>query len=200
MISRYLLLLLVWGGSAAAQSSSCEVDRARLLALDEQQFDQDQSGGWRTLADTPGCNLAAADLLRDYRQAHHNEAGILYWHEGQLRAFSGQSEQAIVLMNKSHKPAAQDRAGWNQYVDATIAFLRKDRAALDKANAALAAVVPPVGKDVPPVVNGVMEVSMADGQTMKIRWPPNIDVVEGLAKCFDQPYETAYGSACRPPQ
>jgi hypothetical protein len=78
MIRRYLLLLLVCSASAAAQSSPCQVDRARVLALDEQQFDQDTSGGWRMLADQPGCNLAAADLLRDYRHAHANEAGILY--------------------------------------------------------------------------------------------------------------------------
>jgi hypothetical protein len=102
-------------------------------------------------------------------------------------------------MDKSRKPAAEDRAGWNPYVDATIAFLRQDRAALGKAHAALAAVAPPAGKDVPPVVDGMMEVSMSDGQTMKIRWPPNIDVVEGLVKCFGQPYDTAYGSDCRAP-
>jgi len=176
---------------------ACDVDRTRLLALDETQFDQDMSGGWRALAAKPGCNLAAADLLRDYRQAHRNEAGILYWHEGQLRAFAGQSQEAIALMERSRKPAAADRGGWNPYVDATIAFLRKDRAALDNARLKLAAVQPPIGKGAPPVIDGFMEVDFADGQKRKIRWPPNIDVVEGFVHCFDKPYGAAYASECR---
>ena len=31
------------------------------------------AGGWRALSAKAGCELAAADLLRDYRQAHHSE-------------------------------------------------------------------------------------------------------------------------------
>jgi hypothetical protein len=30
-----------------------------------------------------------------------------------------------------------------------------------------------------------------------MRWPPNIDVVEGLVRCVGRPYAEAYG-ACRP--
>jgi hypothetical protein len=168
-----------------------------LLALDETRFDQDMSGGWRALASKPGCDLAAADLLRDYRQVHRNEAGLLYWHEAQLRASAGQSKEAIALMERARKPAEADRAGWNLYVDATIAFLRKDRPALDNARSKLAAVQPPIGKDVPPVIDGFMEVDMADGQKRKMRWPPNIDVVEGLANCFNKPYGDAYADQCR---
>jgi predicted NUDIX family NTP pyrophosphohydrolase len=177
--------------------SSCEYDRARLLALKEAQFDQDMAGGWRALANRAGCELAAADLLRDYRKAHRNEAGLLVWHEAQLRAFAGQSREAIALMNKSRQPAKTDRAGWNPYVDATIAFLRRDRPALEKARAKLASVPPPPGADMPPVIDGYMELDFADGQKRKIRWPPNIDVVEGLLHCFDKPYVEAYRDECR---
>jgi hypothetical protein len=106
---------------------ACDYDRARLLALDETQFDQYESG-WRALASKPGCDLAAADLLRDYRQAH-----------------------------------------------------------LD----------PPIGEGIPAVVNGYMEVDYADGQKRKMRWPPNIDIVECLARRFDKPYSEAYANECR---
>jgi len=194
-------LLLAPCGVALAQASAptdCHVDRARLLALDEQRFDQDMAGGWRELASRPGCNLAAADLVRDYRQAQRNEAGLLVWHEAQLRAFGGQALAAATLMERARKPADADRAGWNPYVDATVAFLRRDRAAFDKARAVLAAVPVPVGKDIPPVVNGFMEIDGPDGQKRQMRWPPNIDVVDGLRHCFDKSYEEAYGSdACR---
>jgi hypothetical protein len=66
--------------------------------LKEAQFDQDIAGGWRALANRAGCGLAAAALLRDYRKAHRNGAGLLVWHEAQLRAFAGQSRQAAALM------------------------------------------------------------------------------------------------------
>lgn len=200
-----ILLACVIGAScgvAGAQEparKSCAHDRARLLALDENQFDQDLAGGWRTLASTPGCALVAADLLRDYREAHHPDSGLLFWHEAQVRADAGQYAEAIALMKRAYKPAAQDGAGWNPYVDATIAFLRRDRAALRQARAALAAVPPPVGASVPPVVDGYMEADFADGSKRKIRWPPNIDVVEGLENCFDKPYVDAYTDVCRQP-
>ena len=180
-----------------ADAKRCPHDRAALLALDEQQFDQDLSGGWRQLSSTPGCTLVAADLLRDYQQTHNTNSGLMFWHEAQLRANAGQYPEAIALMKRSYKPAKQDKAGWNAYVDATIAFLGRDKVALQRARLALSAVPPPVGPDVPPVVDGHMEVAFADGVKRKIRWPPNIDVVEGLEACFDKPYAEAYGNACR---
>lgn len=184
-------------GAQEVPSKDCRYDRARLLALDENQFDQDMSGGWRALASTPGCALVAADLLHDYREAHHKESGLLFWHEAQVRADAGQYPQAIALMKQAYKPAEADKAGWNLYVDATIAFLRRDRAALEQARAKLAAVQPPVGAGIPPVINGYMEAEFADGSKRKIRWPINIDVVEGLESCFDKPYVEAYGDVCR---
>lgn len=184
-------------GAQEAPSKICEYDRARLLALDENQFDQDLSGGWRALASTPGCALVAADLLHDYREAHHKDSGILFWHEAQVRADAGQYPEAIALMKRAYKPAEADKAGWNLYVDATIAFLRRDRTALEQAKIKLAAVQPPVGAGIPPVINGYMEADFADGSKRKIRWPINIDVVEGLENCFDKPYVEAYNDACR---
>lgn len=179
--------------------AGCDYDRARLLALDEAQFDQDMEGGWRALANRPGCGLAAADLLRDYRQAHSSEARILYWHEAQVRAFAGQTQAAIDLMEKSRQPAQANAGGWNEYVDASIAFLRRDRPALDKARQELAAVPFPTDKGLPPLKNGIIDMPMEGGKTMKMRWPPNIDVVDGFVNCFDKSYEQAYANACRPP-
>ena len=178
-------------------SKSCAYDRVRLLALDENHFDQDMSGGWRTLLSTPGCALVAADLLHDYREAHHKDSGLLFWHEAQVRADAGQYPEAIALMKRAFKPTEEDNAGWNPYVEATIAFLRRDRATLEQARSELAAVQPPVGVGIPPVIDGYMEAEFADGSKRKIRWPPNIDVVEGLENCFDKPYVEAYNDVCR---
>ncbi|MCL1634287.1 hypothetical protein M2650_06525 [Luteimonas sp. SX5] len=198
-----ILLLLVWRVSAhaaPADAEACPHDRTHLLSLDEDAFDQDLSnggGGWRALASKPGCETVAADLIRDYRQAHNNEAGILFWHEAQLRASAGEYAQTIPLMERSRKPADQDRGGWNPYVDATLAFLRKDRAAIGAAREQLSKVAPPPGEKISK--DGFMELSLPDGQKMKMRWPPNLDVVDGLIRCFDKPYDVAYGNECRSP-
>lgn len=196
--------MLAGAGKACAQApvlADCTHDRARLLALDQMQFDQDMEGGWRVLADKPGCELAAADLLRDYRQAHAKEDGMLSWHEGQLRANAGQYPQAIRLLEHARRPAGvPDKAGWNPYVDATVAFLRRDKPALERAYKRLAAYPPPAGEGMPVFKNGYVELDMDNGQKRKVRWPLNIDVVEGLLNCYDKPYKEAYGQACRPPE
>ncbi|MEM1246425.1 MAG: hypothetical protein AAGK22_08635 [Acidobacteriota bacterium] len=33
----------------------------------------------------------------------------------------------------------------------------------------------------------------------EMQWPPNLDVVDGLLRCFDRPYAEAYGASCRRP-
>ena len=78
-------------------------------------------------------------------------------------------------MKCAYKPVDRDNVGWNPYVDATIAFLRRDRAALQQAQTKLAAVQPLVGAGIPPVINGYMELDMDDGSKAYIHWPPNID-------------------------
>ncbi|WP_155394139.1 hypothetical protein [Xanthomonas albilineans] len=50
-----------------------------------------------------------------------------------MRAFAGDSAAAIALMQAAQKPPSQDIAGWNPYVDATVAFLVHDRAGFAKA-------------------------------------------------------------------
>jgi hypothetical protein len=188
-----LIVALTTQRSAAAQPQ-CNYDRTQLLALDEQHFDQDvKNGGWRALTAQPGCESVAADLIRDYRQSHDSHATMLYWHEGQLRATAGDYPAAIALLEQARMPPS-DSSGWNFYVDATIGFLRRDRGALLEARSRLAAVRPLNGMA---VQDGFVSLPMSSGQVAKVRWPPNLDVVDGLVHCFDQPYGAAYGSTCR---
>lgn len=185
-------------GAPAVAVCLSVAERARLLALDQQQFDQDMSnggGGWRALENRPGCERAAADLIRDFRKAHGNARGILSWHEGQLRAAAGDYEQAVPLLDQGREPG--DSVAWNLYADATIAFLRRDRAALLQARERLAAVQPDAGVV---VTDGTITVQTPKGDTIKIKWPPNLEVVDALVRCFDKPYKAAYSdNACRAP-
>lgn len=156
--------------------------------LSEDAFDQDLEGGWRRLA-MQGCEAEAADLIRDYRNAApRKRSGLLAWHEGQLRAELGQYEAAIKLFESSREPPADDKIGWNFYVDGTIAFLRSNRAGLEQARASLSRVPKP--KDAP--------VYRYKGKVVPVAWPPNLNVLDGMIKCFGRPYKEAYGSKdCR---
>ena len=157
----------------------CETD-PHLLDLGFDAFDQDMKGGWRALSDTPGCEIKAADVVRDYRRKYQSMMPLLYWHEAQIRASIGENREAIDLMEKSYQPGFGDVTGWNQYVDATIAFLRADKGAFLKARDRLDHLQKPEGWP-------------RDGE-----WPQNGSVVEGLWSCFGRPYKIAYDIGCRP--
>lgn len=180
-----LLLALALQAAAPTPANPCPADYQALLALDYQAFDQDMTGGWRALSQRPGCETVAADLIRVYRMNIESHISILYWHEAQLRANAGQSDQAIALMERSRKE--EDGFGWNLYVDASIAFLRGDRAALVAARERLAALPRPADFREQELPNG-----------FRLTWPMNLAVVDALVRCFGRPYREAYGSAeCR---
>ena len=161
-----------------------------MLELDRQAFDQDLNGGWRLLAQKEGCELAAAELIREWRHAKRDHEGILYWHEGQMRAFAGQTEEAVALFELTYNPPEFDADfGWNYYVSGTIAFLLRKREHLRAMIEGL--------KKIPEPSNNSF--TRPDGTVVKMSWPPNLNVLEGFEKCWDEPYEVAYGSECTAP-
>lgn len=175
-----------------AADPACRHDRAAMLALDEDAFDQDLTGGWRALSNK-GCELAAADLIAAYRASHGGGRGVLsLWHEGQLRADAGQTARAIALFARSRKTRAEDAGwGWNLYVDGSLAFLRHDRPALRVARDRVAALPPPAD---------LARARGPDGKPATIRWPMNLNILDGLLRCFDRLYRIAYGDgACSTP-
>ncbi|MEM1081593.1 MAG: hypothetical protein AAGH65_08435 [Pseudomonadota bacterium] len=186
------------GPERAAALAECGVDDARLaelLALDQTAFDQTFGEGWRWLHNFQGCEEAAADLIalwRDY-SGKLTAPYIIYWHEGQMRAYAGQTEHAAALFDQSRT----DGPEWNLYVDASIAFLRGDHAALTAARDELATYLP-------------TEDTMAERRqfladnpqfTMHegfVEQPQNLGVVDRLLACFGQSYRDAYGGQCQP--
>ena len=164
-------------------SVDCSFDHQALLALDYRLFDQDKQGGWRALADK-GCDKEAADLIRDWREYHKNSDYILFWHEGQSRAFSGDYDAAIGLFEKSRRPIGEDRIGWNYYVDGSVAFLKGDLSKLKVDRESLARVPKPSDWD---AMRG------ADGKLLHATWPVNLNVLDGLMRCWGKRYRDAYG-------
>lgn len=196
--TRSLLLLALSAAALPAFADDCAVDRAAMLALTPEQFDQDLEGGWRPMAEKAECQLAAADLIAAYR-AQPKAAGntTMIWHEAQMRAQAGQDAQAVTLMRQTYKPAP-DAGGWNPYVDASVALIEKDRPTLVAARATLAALPAPPGTN---VENGFFDFTMPNGEVVQVAWPPNLDIVDAFVRCFGQSYRQAYSSqACRHPE
>jgi hypothetical protein len=181
---------------AGITAPECRVDREALLKLDYEAFEQDINGGWRPLGAVQGCEAATADLIRDYRLRNGGAVAgqrieyltSLLRHESQLAAAAGQSDRAIAL-----RRAARGSPAWEAYYydNATIAFLKRDRAQLLENRAKLAAVPEAEGH-----AAGVAAFEKKFGRPGP-SWPPNLEVVDGLIACFDRPYAEAYSFACR---
>lgn len=202
-MKQLVMLVIAFAAFAVAAEPSaetCAYDLEELLALDEAAFDQDlPDGGWRRIGNISGCELAAAELIAAYRARHPDASSTVAWHEGQMLASAGMNEQAIQVLESARKDPSLDIAGWNQYVDATVAFLAGDRERLEQARDQLAALPYDAASGMPPLVDGFIEFPARSGQRpLRMRWPPNIDVVEGLLNCFGRSYNEAYGMACRP--
>lgn len=172
-----------------APTPDCSYDVDAMLTLDRDGFDQDMDGGWRPLGAKEGCEIAAAELIREWRHEKRDHTAILYWHEGQLRAFGGQTEEAVALFGRTYKaPDLDADFGWNHYVSGSIAFLSRDRERLRKSIENLSAI---------PVADN-KSFTMPDGTVVELEWPPNLSVLEAFERCWEKPYAEAYSSAeCR---
>jgi len=192
-------VIALFAALAFAVAPDCAADRAAMLALPRHVFDQAHEG-WRALAER-GCDAAAADLIAAYRAGHLNDPPILGWHEGQMRANAGDYAAARPLFVAAHHAG---QFGWNDYVDATIAFIDRDRdlAALLAARMRLAATprpethpwFDPDGNPIPPPATATATATAIAMATTEA-WPPNLLVVDALVRCFDRAYKAAYMSA-----
>ena len=176
-------MLLSAADSEWQSNSQCQFDRDAMMAMDFNTFDQTFGSGWRTVADKPGCALVAADLIRDYIERHSPDERIIVFHEAQMRAKGGQTRRAIELFRQTRQADGQNSYfGWNEYVDATIAFLQRDKEALKEARDSLASLPKPSN----------FKAVDRDGNPVELSWPPNLHIVDGFLECFDEPYDTAY--------
>lgn len=180
----FFAIALVALVTRAAHAADCRYDEHAMMTMTYDKFDEDPNG-WRILAHKDGCMDTAADLIAKYRRHVQLQVAELAWHEGQLRAIEGQTDKAIVLFESS-RDGMHDEA----YVDATIAFLKRDHRALLAARARLAALPKPDGWE-----DLAERFKRENGRT--IVWPMNLDVVDGLIACFDKSYKDAYGGDCQ---
>lgn len=177
--------------------SDCAYDRELELAREYVAFDQTEGQGWRPLYDEQ-CFIEAAQLLRDWQALHGHKFDlanprdlvryrITVWHEAQMWAFAGRNDTALPKLLATYRPDdSHSASAWNHYVTGTLAFLQRDRRALEAAIAKLELMPKPAGWD---------KAVGQDGKPISRPWPQNLDVLQSLLSCWDQPYASAY--VCR---
>ena len=182
-----------------------DAEAGRLLALNWEDFDQDHTpGGWRAIAAKPNCFGAAAAMIELYLvastavpQPDSHEASSLRWHAGQMHAFAGDPEAAIALFRGTYDPPgtaaeAEEGVSWNAYVDATVAFLERNRPALEAAHKRLAA--QPIPEEM--AAERKAELATKPGADLPPLSPPHLDVVDRLLTCFGSSYSIAFRGQC----
>jgi len=116
-----------------------ERDNSMYLAQDPNTFDQTEVG-WRSIQGRQEKLEAIKRYLETYApndvwlpttpiSKEELSVSLMNWHLGQLYAMINETDKAIHYMSKSI--GSHDRE-WNDYVNATIGFLKKDRARFDK--------------------------------------------------------------------
>lgn len=179
--SRLAIALLAAALPFATHAADCDVQLKKHLASDLalafEAFDQDDRQGWRPLADA-GCEAEAATLIAAYaaKQAHPHP--VLAWHRAQMLAEAGQTSDAIAAARATLHPAGSDGASgfdWDDYANATIAFLQGDKAALQ------------ANRD-----------RLADAAARSDMNQPNLRSADRLLRCFGQAYKIAYSCPATP--
>lgn len=176
-MSSLLLFALLSGAPAMsmtmpAADDNCVLDAvgaAKMIEASYQDFDETMDGAesWRPLLER-GCYRAAAKIIAEYVAAHESELSpvqkrTLRFHAGQTLAMGGHDGAAIAWIEASKDAAASGE--WNAYVDATAAFLHKDRPRLVAARTAYA--------------------SQKDSSPMRKQ------LIEGFSACMEQTYNEA---------
>ncbi len=147
------------------------------LTLAYDTFDQDDHQGWRVLEDA-GCDAEAATLIAAYAAQQAHPHPVLAWHRAQMLARSGRTAEAIEATRQTLRPPhSDDDSGfdWNDYANATIAFLQGDKQAL-RANRAR-----------------LLEAAARSSFNL-----PNLETANRLVNCFGQPYKIAYDCPATP--
>ena len=162
------IAVLVLFVAAPAHAACPSAPAAEQTSLSYDKFDTGEGPtAWRSLLNR-GCVDTAVATLEAYREA--NEAQMtpeqrseIHFHMGQALAMSGRNADSIPHFQ--HAAAVGGSAEWMAYVDAHLAFVRKDRAALVRALAAYE--------------------KAANPESMRLRF------IRGFMKCVDKPYMEA---------
>ena len=114
-------------------------DISRMLDMDPWTFDQTQEG-WRSLPRELQIDAIKAYisgplegwLIKPSRSGKHVGRSTIIWHLGQALAIRGGPGDGVGAVGWMKRCKDPEDSQWNNYVDATIAFLESDRAAFEE--------------------------------------------------------------------
>jgi hypothetical protein len=180
---KYLIIAFCCASSAYASPQDCCIslpEKARLISLKFDDFDQDLTHSWRLWADQ-GCYDVAIDLIESYKTTNFthlddSQKRLLTWHAGQLYGDKNESKNARAHFVASLNPdePVDSQVLWNDYVIGSVAFLDHDLEIL-KAH----------------------RNKIAKGPTFNGK-KPNLHVMDDFITYFDKPYGVAYGDGKAP--
>jgi hypothetical protein len=133
--ARYIFAVFIALTLDGCATRVVDVERERMLALSFQEFDQADGSGFRLLLEQKR-HVEAAELIEDYFNRHRGnlterERVSLQFHAGQLYGIVGNARKAVPHLKKARYEREPTPDGhppyWNDYVDATSAFIRGDR-------------------------------------------------------------------------
>ena len=161
-----------------------------MMGLNYEEFENDLDGGWRQLGNTLGCEAETAKLIRTYRiEKIEAQRRSLLHHEAQLLGAAGDYEAAAATL-RTLIPLVTDPT-MLYYHEAELAFFLRNRAALKDARKSLSALPQPDWFE-----RSAEAFKQAYPGSPAPVWPLNLDVVDGLIRCFDRPYAEAYQRVC----
>jgi hypothetical protein len=99
------------------------------MNLSYKDFDQTMGSGFRVLS-AQGCHSESAELIERYIEHNSAEQSSLRWHIAQARAMAGENAEAIRYARTTlleEEDFSERALRWNDYVQATIAFLEGNR-------------------------------------------------------------------------
>jgi hypothetical protein len=117
-------------------ASSLLAQQRGYLQYDQSTFDGD-SCCWRKLSRL-GAYEKSAKMIVDYiEMGNVANRQSLNWHAGQMFAFAGQNVKALKYFNKTYSVfqkwfGGEDGKAWFFFAKGTSAFLKRDKAALEK--------------------------------------------------------------------
>jgi hypothetical protein len=128
-----LLSMSTWGCATTRKTALLETlgegEYSRLMELSLDDFDQ-SSAGFRPYS---GDYELVRALIPEYIQVNRlssAQSRNLHWHLGQIHAFNGDYKSAIAEMKQSYEGGS---ISWASYVRGSIAFLERDKTALQDA-------------------------------------------------------------------
>lgn len=173
-------LAVISASTSVPSPSSCVItaaDKAANAALSFDDFDQKGTlpSTFRALSERD-CAREAAEAAEDYLlngpARTDSQQRVLIWHMAQGLALVGEERQAAQLMVGTRVPKGNnENLDWNSYLQASWAFLVKNRPAFDAAAAQLAS--SPRAPD-----------------------SNNSRFVAALGRCWAKPYRIAYDPGC----